>query len=403
MTAYTENETQSGWRPQRREAPLRLYLTSAEGDTSDLVGVRAAGLPLELNLVPFTDWIDPDYLNGAAAAVIQVDAETPASIKRFQKLARTTDRPLIAAAYDPPLSLVRSLLRDGAADVLPLPLALADLETALQQVHKAAGAAAVHEGAPVADKTKIVSVLKSAGGVGATSLVVQLAARFAAQESGRGREACLLDLDVQFGDAAFQLGLHPTLSVADLLDAGPRLDGSLIRATTARHSSGLNVIAAPRDLMPVEGHSADDFIRIIDTAAHEFGTVFVELPTNWTNWSLSLLARSDLVLVVVELSIASINRARRQLELLRSEGLGDLEYRVVINRFDKGQLRTIRLSDVSDALGYPITQTISYDPATMRTASDRGVTIDQVKRKSAVGKDIDSLDSTIAAALGLER
>ncbi|HEU4809784.1 MAG TPA: pilus assembly protein CpaE, partial [Sphingomicrobium sp.] len=384
------------------EAPLRLYLTNAEGDTSDLVGVRAAGLPLELNIVPVTDWIDPDELNGAAAAVIQVDETTPASLKRFQKLARSTDRPLIAAAYDPPLSLVRSLLRDGAADVLPLPLDLADLETALQQVHKASAAAAVHEGAPPTDKSKVVSILKSAGGVGATSLVAQLAARFAAKESNRGREACLLDLDVQFGDAAFQLGLHPTLSVADLLDASSRLDGSLVRATTARHSSGLNVIAAPRDLMPVEGHSADDFIRIVDVAAHEFGTVFVELPTNWTNWSLSLLARSDLVLVVAELTVTSINRARRQIELLRSEGLGELEYRIVINRFDKGQLRTIRLSDVSDALGYPITQTVSNDPATMRTASDRGVTIDEVKRKSAVGKDIDSLDAAIAAALGLE-
>ena len=402
MTAYTENDTQSGWRPQRREAPLRLYLTSAEGDTSDLVGVRAAGLPLELNLVPITDWIDPDELNGAAAAVIQVDAATPASIKRFQKLAKSTDRPLIAAAYDPPLTLVRSLLRNGASDVLPLPLDIADLETALQQVYKAAGAAAAHEG-PAGEKSRIVSILKSAGGVGATSLVAQLAARFAIQEGARGREACLLDLDVQFGDAAFQLGLHPTLSVSDLLDASARLDGSLVRATTARHSSGLNVIAAPRDLMPVEGHSADDFIRIVDTAAREFGTIFVELPTNWTNWSLSLLARSDLVLVVAELSVTSINRARRQLELLRNEGLGELEYRIVINRFDKNQLRSIRLSDVTDALGYSITQTVTNDPAIMRTASDRGVTIDDVKRKSAVGKDIDSLDSTIAAALGLER
>ena len=69
MTAYSENETVSGWRPQRREAPLRLYLTNSEGDSSDLVGVRAAGLLLELNLVPITDWIDPDELNGSAAAV----------------------------------------------------------------------------------------------------------------------------------------------------------------------------------------------------------------------------------------------------------------------------------------------------------------------------------------------
>jgi pilus assembly protein CpaE len=402
MTAFSQNQTQSGWRPQRRDAPVRLYLTGVQGDTAQLVGVRAAGLALELNLVPFTDWIDPDELSGAAAAVIQVDAATPASIKRFQKLARSTDRPLIAAAYDPPLALVRSLLRTGACDVLPLPLDLAELESSLQQIQQDSAASAT--GGPVsADRSKIVTVIKATGGVGATSLMAQLSARFAASEARHGREVCLLDLDVQFGDAAFQLGLHPSLSVADLLAAGSRLDGALVRATSVGHDSGLQLIASPRELMPIEGHSPDEFIHIVDTAAREFGTTFVELPTNWTNWSLSVAARSDLILVIAELTIPSINRARRQLDLLRSEGLGDLEFRIVINRFDKAQARTIRNSDVLEALGHEIAQTIANDPATMRAATDRGVTIDEVRRKSAVGKDIGSLDAIIAAALGLER
>jgi pilus assembly protein CpaE len=155
--------------------------------------------------------------------------------------------------------------------------------------------------------------------------------------------------------------------------------------------------------MPVEGHSSDAFIHIVDAAAREFGTTFVELPTNWTNWSLSVLARSDLVLLVAELTVTSLHRARRQLDLLRSEGLGDLEVRVVINRFEKAQLRTIRASDVRDALGYDISQTIANDPVIMRAASDRGVMIEEIKRRSAVGKDVDALDATVAAALGLER
>ena len=403
MTAYSENQTRSGWRPQKREVPVRLYLRGVEGDTGDLVGVRAAGLPLELNLVPVTDWIDPDELSGAAAAVIQVDAETPASVKRFQKLARAVETPLIAAAYDPPLALVRSLLRTGACDVLPLPLELEDVEASLRQIQEQDRPAGSADTALVQGNTKVVSILKAVGGVGATTLAAQLASRFAAKEEVQGRDVCLLDLDLQFGDAAFQLGLRPNLSVSDLLSAGARLDGSLIRATSTRHSSGLNVIAAPAELMPVEGHSSESFIHIVDAAAREFGTTFVELPTNWTNWSLSVLARSDLVLLVAELTVTSLHRARRQLELLRSEGMGDLEIRVVINRFEKSQLRTIRASDVRETLGYDIAQTISNDPAIMRTASDRGVTIDEVKRKSAVGRDIDSLDAAVAAALGLER
>lgn len=402
MTARTDNETASGWRPQRREAPVRVYLTGVEDDTAELVGARVGGVPLELNLVPVTDWIDPDDVNGSVAAVVQVDPETPASLKRFQKLLKSTERPLIAAAYDPPLSLVRSLLHSGARDVLPLPLEIAELEASLTGIQQQS-IAPVAETAPQVDNSKLVTVLKATGGVGATAVLAQLAARFAASEAKSGREACLLDLDLQFGDAAFQLGLQPNLTVADLLTAGGRMDGALVRATSTTDESGLHVIAAPRELMPVEGISSDDVIHITDCVAHEFGTVFVELPTNWTNWSLSLVARSNLILVVAELTIPSLNRARRQLELLRSEGLGDLEIRVVINRFDKSQLRKIRASDVREALGHDIALTIANEPAVMREAADRGIGIDKVKRKSAVGKDIDTLDAMVAVALGLER
>ncbi|HET9811002.1 MAG TPA: hypothetical protein VFP53_04820 [Sphingomicrobium sp.] len=399
MTAFTEHDPATSWRPQRREAPVRLYLSGAEGDTADLVGVRAAGLPLELNLVPVTDWIDPDDLAGAAVAVVQVDPGTPGSVKRVQKLAKASETPIIVTAYDPPLALVRSLLRGGAADVLPLPLDLAELETALRAIQEQQSAPS--DGPGTTGRGKVVTVVKTVGGVGATALITQLAARFAANEAEFGREACLLDLDLQFGDAAFQLGMSPSLSVADLLEAGSRIDGDLVRATAAKHESGLNMLAAPKELMPVEGLASDDLLRIVDYAAHEFGTAFVELPTNWTNWSLSLLARSDLILLVAELNVPSIHRARRVLDLIRNQGLGDLEIRLVINRFEK--YRTIKPGDIREALRRDVDFTVANDPAVMQVASERGVTIGEVKRKSAVGKDIETLDAALAVALGLER
>jgi pilus assembly protein CpaE len=405
MTAFTQPETGSSWRPQRREATVRLYLAGAQGDSGELIGARVAGFPLELNLVPVTDWIDPDDLGGAVACVIQVDPSTPASVKRFQKLAAVAQKPLIAAAYDPPLALVRSLLRSGASDVLPLPLDPAELETSLRQIQdQQVAPASAHAGgtAAISAPGKVVTVIKSDGGAGATSLLGHLAARFAAQEVAAGREACLLDLDLQFGDSAFQLGMSPGLSVANLLDAGSRLDRALIRATSEKHSSGLDVIAAPKELMPVEGLSSDELVQIVDLAAREFGTLFVDLPTNWTNWSLSVAARSDLLLLVTELTIPSLHRARRQMELIRSQGLGNLEVRVVVNRFEKGQLRTIGSSDVRDALGYDIGFTIANEPL-MKAASERGVTVEEIKRRTQVGKDLDSLNAAVAVALGVER
>ena len=400
MSVINPNETSKSWRAAKREAAVQLYLSGVEGDSADLVGARVAGFPISLNVLPVTDWIDPEEISAAAAAVVQVDPDTPSSIKRFQKLAQSVSTPLIAAAYDPPLALVRSLVRSGAHDVVPLPLSIEDLETSIAPVadeinHRRAGVEA--------SASKLVSVIKSVGGVGATALTSQLAIRFAESEASFGREACLIDLDVQFGDVAFQLGLKPKLSLADLLEAGTRLDGSLLRATTTDHAGGLKVIAAPVEMMPLEGVSNEHLMEIVDLATREFGTVFVDLPTNWTNWSLSVVARSDLVLLITELTVAGLNRARRQLKLLESQDLNNLDVRVIVNRFDKSQTRNIRPADVREALGCDVAYTITNDFALMRMAIDRGVPISDIKRKSAIGKDLDVLDTGIAAALGLER
>ena len=400
MSIINPNETAKSWRAHRRQAAVHLYLSGAAGDAAALVGERVAGFPLALNLIGETDWIDPEELSSAAAALIQVDRDNPSSVKRFQKLAAATRTPLIAAAYDPPLAFVRSLIRAGARDVVPLPLDMVDLETSLAPI---AESMARREQIERAQHAKVVSVIKSLGGVGATSLLSQLGIRFAHQEARHGREVCLIDLDVQFGDAAFQLGLKPTLSLADLIDAGSRLDGDLLRAATTLHPSGLHVIASPPTMMPLESLTSDQLLAIVELAAREFGTVLVDLPTNWTNWSLSLLARSDLILLITQMTIPSLNRARRQLELMRSQELEDLDVRLVVNRLEKGFMRTIRLSDIRDGLGLEVSYTIANEHALMRAAIDRGVPIEEIKRKSALGKDLDKLDAGIAAALGLER
>ena len=400
MTAMSPNETAKSWKASKRQAAVLLYLSGAEGDASALVGTRVAGFPLALNLVSDADRIDPDELTAAAAAVIQVDAENAASVKRFQKLAAATRTPLIAACYDPPLAFVRSLIRTGARDVVPLPLDIDELEGALIPIGESL---ARSEQLERAQHAKVVCIIKSLGGVGATSLLAQLGLKFAHKEAQFGREACLIDLDIQFGDAAFQLGLEPRLTLADLIEAGSRLDGALLRAATTVHASGLHVIAAPTEMLPLETLTSEQLLEIIEIAAREFGTVLVDLPSNWTNWSLSLLARADLILLVTQMSIPSLNRAKRQLELMRSQDLQDLDVRIVVNRLESRFSRTVHLSDVRDGLGHEVSFTIANDHAVMRAAIDRGVPIDEIKRKSALGKDLDKLDAGIAAALGLER
>jgi pilus assembly protein CpaE len=245
-------------------------------------------------------------------------------------------------------------------------------------------------------------VIKSRGGCGATALTSQLACRFAATQAGHGRKACLIDLDVQFGDAAFQLGLQPKLTFGDLVEAGARLDGELLRSVAVQHASGLAVIASPTKMLPLESITSEQVIAAIDVAQREYGTVFVDLPANWTHWSLSLVAQSHLVLLVTELNVAALHQARRQLDLIAEQGLGEIEIRVVVNKFEKGLFRTVKPSDVERVLGRPASYTVASDAGLVDAAIDRGVLIDEIKRKSALGRDLDNLNVGLQASLGLE-
>lgn len=396
MTAMSPNETSRTWQASQREAPVQVFLAEAQGDAPALGGARLAGFSFALNLLPLDAPLDPTIIAGAPAAVVQVHPDRPDSIERFRQ-ARSAGIPLIAALYEPPLKVVRELILAGAHDVLPLPLESADLERSLGPLREALDKSPAKS--PVS-LGKTVVMLKAVGGVGATSLLAQTAIDYARRSGANGGEACLLDLDIQFGDAAFQLGMRPSLTLEDMISAGSRVDGAMLRAATAAHPSGLRVLAAPSQLLPLDALTNDGVIDLVTLAQREFGTVFIDLPSNWTNWSLSLVARADVVLLVTEMSVSCLHRARRQLDMLRDQEMGALDVRIIVNRVEKGLLRTVRLSDVEKSLGRDVAYTIANDHPLMRSAIDRGVPLSEIKSKSALGKDVEMLSASLASMLG---
>ena len=193
------------------------------------------------------------------------------------------------------------------------------------------------------------------------------------------------------GNAATHLGLSPDLTISELLDAGKRLDPAVLASVAAEHVSGLRVIAAPTELMPTDTVGTDQICDIVHLATAEYRTVFLDLPSDWTNWSLSLVAQSDVVFLIVELSIASLRQAQRQLALLVKLGVAADKIQVVVNRVAKKLFQQINLKDASDTIGRPIALSVTSDFALMNTALNRGVTIGDIKSKSAVGRDLNKL------------
>jgi len=379
-----------------RRKHVAEILVSPEGMTNS-AGIEPglAGFELRMTLLEASAPVPAESSRSSDVLVLEVRRDQPASLERFRKLVKASHGPrMVAAVSQLSLEDARSLLRSGAADVVSLPLQAEELRGVLETI------GADLDAAPdSSSKGRIVSVVKSVGGVGATALLTQLACLYAIQEKKKGGEVCLLDLDVQFGSAALYLGALPKLNLKHLLEAGSRADGSLLRATAGLHGSGLYYIASPSDMMPLESIDPDQIMGISTLAAEEFGTVFVDLPSNWTNWSLSLLAQSDLILLVSELSVASIHQTRRQLELIRQQDLDQIPLQIVMNRVEKRMFRNIDVSDAERTLGRNIAYTIADDPQTVSAALDQGVMLTDIRSKTRVSRDLAAMLTGISATV----
>ncbi|MGE0775446.1 MAG: CpaE family protein, partial [Sphingomonadaceae bacterium] len=336
----------SGWTLRTGEASLQLILSQAEIGAGEIPAGDVAGFGITVNALSAHAPVTEELLNPARAIVIEVVPSSSESLSRLVSLrAAHPHLPMVAAVREPSVQVVRALLKAGVNDVVSLPLKIDELRTVLDQLR-----ADMQRTGRVDGKIgKIVSVVRSVGGVGATTLATQAASIHAHMDAGAGRTTCLFDLDLQFGNAGTYLGVRPKLTLQDLLEAGSRVDGALLKSACAQTATGLNVIAAPVDIVPLESVSADQILNIVELAANEFDTVYLDLPGNWTNWSLSLVARSDAVLLVVETTIASLRQAKRQLALMRSQGLSDAPIQIVVNRVEKKLFRPISLTDVERA------------------------------------------------------
>jgi pilus assembly protein CpaE len=356
----------------------------SQGGASALPGLRVVELAKAAPL-------GPELLCDVALLVIEVDPADRASLQRVGAIREEHPHLLLVAAIENAnVSLVRTLLREGISDVVSLPFELDELlQVTLDAVAKReAGASSEASLAPM------IAVVRSIGGCGATSIGSHLAADMALHDpSGRG--AVIADLDLQFGCVADYLGVKPNGSLSDLLEAQDRLDEELLRSVAAPACDGVAVIAAPPSIMPLESVDTDQLLKVIQLLRQRYASVVLDLPANWTNWTLSAALAADAVVLVVELSIASLRQAKRRLELFRSVGIEDDAVQIVVNRVEKRLFRTIDLDDVSATLRHPVLGSVALDAPLVSTAQNQGLLVSQVQRKSRFAKDVAELAANL--------
>lgn len=378
--------TTSGWAFRAQGGDVTIILSEPEVARADLGPIEDLTFTPSYVMLPADAPVTAETIRGGRLVVLEVDPVKASSLSRLEAFRQSFPSiPVIAAVRDASVPLVRALLKSGVRDVIALPLSRHELAATVEDVKRELASAAATD----VRHGKIVSMLKSVGGVGATSILVQMAALLAGR--GDGRSVCVIDFDLQFGNVATYLGVNPVNHVGELLSAGERLDEAMLRSVSTEHASGVHVIAAPKQMSPIESVDVDQVLKVLELAARSYDIVLLDLPGNWTNWSMSLAARSDVLMMVVELSVGSLRQARRQIDLLLDQQLGNIPLEVIVNRVEKKLFKAIDLSDVRRVLGHDVDLVVANDFQLMSSACDQGVLVGDLRAKSKIDRDLASI------------
>lgn len=305
--------------------------------------------------------------------------------------------PVLVTARDPSGEGLRLLFRLGIADLQPQPL---DPNVLLDGIGNALRSARM--GAVTGDKAErgaVIAFLKAGGGVGATSLAVASAAALAVGGGGEA-QTCLLDLDIQFGAAAMHLDVDHATSLVEMAESAGRLDRTLLRSAMARHRLGFDLLPAPELPHPLEAVGADAAATLIRAAAADYRHVLVDLPSSWTAWTRAVLAEASAIVLVLRLDVPSVRQARRQLETLAAEGLGELPVTLVANFRAAGFLahEPVEPAEAERALGRPIAHSIPRADQAFAVAANEGLPLAEVKGGRRPARRVAAMIKAVVAA-----
>lgn len=303
-------------------------------------GKKVAGLLEAASGVKTTTWYGSMAEKGALTVkeppdILIIDDEPggPHFFERLRTLRQhfpTTAIFVVSAATDP--GHIVQVMKAGAKEYLMLPVQEQNLLGAVEEVRQN------HELG--AQQANVYSFISSKGGLGATVLAVNVAAALAGQS--KGRTSALCDASFQAGDSTVMLDLVPTNTILELCKHFHRLDSSLLQGVMVRHSSSLDVLAAPSQLEDIDEITPDRYDKILELLNKHYRDIVIDCSSMRVDplamHSFNLSAK---VFIVTDLSVPAIRNAARLALVMRQFGVADDKILFVVNRFTKTNLSTL--------------------------------------------------------------
>jgi pilus assembly protein CpaE len=283
--------------------------------------------------------------------------------------------------------LILRAMRAGAKEFLTQPVKIEDLLAALGRISE-------RRSGPGENRTRgsqVVAVAGSLGGVGNTSLAVNLACVLAQNPKN---SVTLVDLDLCLGDADVFLDAIPDYTLVDVAQNVTRLDFSLLKRSLTKHSSGVYLLPRPVQLEDCSLITPDDLRRVIGLLKATFTHLVLDLSKGYSPLDMVALEMASHILLITQLDLPCLrNVVRLLMSFNEMEGISE-KIKVVINRtgLDNGH---ISVKKAEETIGKEVFWQLPNDYRTMIEARNNGVPLIEQSPKAAVTQSIVSLATTL--------
>jgi pilus assembly protein CpaE len=305
---------------------------------------------------------------------------------------------LMLVAEEVTSDVLRMSMRAGVSDVIEAPLDEEKIEAAIEQfAHDVLKRQSAKTTTPVreepTDKGQIITVTSAKGGSGKTVLATNVALVLNRLPD---KKVCLVDADLQFGDVCLVLQLEPRYTMVNAAHELHKLDAELLDSLLTEHPSGLKVLAAPLEPAFADDITTAGLMQMLDILRENYDYIIVDTAAMLDELILSLIERSDEVLMLVDMDLPSVKNAKLALETLRLLKFSTSNVRLVINRSNsKAKLDN---KEIEGALKMEIQAAIPSDGVVAASVNE-GRPVVETDPKSKVAKGFESVAELIAGKI----
>ncbi len=314
-------------------------------------------------------------------AVVEVSAT--GAVEAVELLVRRLPGVAIVATGDLPADVGIRVIRAGAFEFLKRPVEQRDLIGAVEKFARFRSVSVPPR------QGRITAVFSTKGGLGATTLAVNLGVALAEREAN----TLLVELDTRYSDVNTFLDLRPKFSILDVFENLERMDESLLRGLVTKHSSGLWVLPGPgRYERAMLG--ATQVGGGLELLRGHFDHVLLDLRHDFDAGTVAALEAADGVLFVTTPCVAALRAGASALTTFRHLGLDVKRIRLVVMR--DGTSDDVTLKHIQDTLGLPPSVRIANDYRTVVTAIDAGRPLVTAAPHAKVAKSLRRLAAALA-------